>query len=184
MITLIYRKPVRSHIENGEVVFNMHDVCDALDDLRRVGLPKPVDPTATMTAEEFCAVVMDFLAEELVAIDVWMRDAIDGNNARHLYPPDTIIGRNIDYWERVCVGLTGRTPNQILAEARARGIEVESWQVALEHLDYPLACAVYFYVDLMNDGMSFEEATQKALASIPDFRADCRQMESVNFSTN
>ena len=39
--------------------------------------------------------------------------------------------------------LTGRTPNQILAESRRCGVEVESWQVALEHLDYPLATPTF-----------------------------------------
>ena len=181
MITLIHQKPVRSHIENGEVMFNLYDVFNALS-LHRSGLLKPVDSTLMIPADIFVVFVMgflvdemDFFVDELEAIDVWLRDAIEGNNARHLYPPATIIGKNIADWERVCIELTGRTPNQILAEARADGIEVESWQVALEHIDRPLARAVYFHVGLVNDGTSFEEAIQEALASIPDFRADCRQ---------
>ena len=179
MISLIHQKPVRSHIENGEVMFNLYDVFNALS-LHKSGLPKPIDSTLMIPADIFVAFVMgflvdemDFFVDELEAMDVWLRDAIEGNNARHLYPPSTIIGKNIADWEHVCMELTGRTPNQILAESRRCGVEVESWQVTLEHLDYPLACAVYLHVGLVNDGVSFEEAIQEALASISDFRADC-----------
>lgn len=196
MITLIHQKPVRSNVENGEVMFNLYDVYNALS-LHRSGLLKPVDSTLMIPADIFVAFVMgflvdemDFLVDELEAMDVWLRDAIEGNNARNLYPPSTIIGKNIADWERVCVELTGRTPNQILAEARGHGIEVESWQVALEHLDYPLSCAVYFHIGLIKDGASFEEAIQEALASVPYFRAECSdrtgatEEESVNFAPN
>ncbi len=170
MITLINQKPVRSHVDANHVVFNKQDVFDAID-LGRYGFLRPTEKTATIPAEGFHGTVMEFLnEEETEAIDVWMRDAIDGNNARHLYPSDTLIGNLIDYWERVALALTGRTPSELLGETRQHGIEVEAWHDALRHLDYPVACAVSVHAHFTYNGASFEVATQEALRNINLYR--------------
>ena len=159
MITLINQKPVRSHVDANHVVFNKQDVFDALD-LGRYGFLRPIDLTATIPAKGFCGTVMEFLnEEETEAIDVWLRDAIDGNNARHLYPPeDMLVGEIIDYCERVALALTGRTPSELLGETRLHGIEVEAWQEALRYLDYARACAASLHAYLTTEGKCFDEA--------------------------
>ncbi|MBI1924387.1 hypothetical protein HYR99_09065 [Candidatus Poribacteria bacterium] len=170
MITTINRTPVHSMLASDGVHFNKQDLYEAFhlphDDLSDDG---------TLTAQEVLDLFLKTLDSEhpdCEAIDVWLRDAIDAHHAREFYPPETHVGFIVAYWERVAWYVTGKTPQELLDEAKAHGFDVQSWHDALRHLDYPLSCAVSDHAFLTTNGMNNDEATQLVLSRIPFYRRD------------
>ncbi len=168
MMTIINRRPVHSMLASDGIRFNTRDIYEAFH------LPQDgISGAETFTANEVLGLSLNALeSDESEAIDVWLREAIDVHDARRFYPPDTTgVGHLIDYWERVALLLTGKTPELLITEAQARGFDVQSWQEALRCLDFPKACAVSLHVDLTaKKGLSFETASQTALESVSFYR--------------
>jgi hypothetical protein len=169
MITMINRNPVRSTLASDGVHFNKKDLYAAFN------LPSLISADDTLTAEEMLDLFFETFDEnhpDIEAIDVWLRDAIDAHDARALYPPESRVGDIINYWERVALVLTGKTPRQLLEAVKGYGLDVQSWQDALRHLDYLLAIAVSVHVHLMGYGLSFDEASRFVWVAVSRARND------------